>query len=70
MPKRGAGDLDHGAGNGDGLHREEILEGEMEADAEHQQDHADLGELIGERLIRHVAGREGADQHAGEQVTR
>ena len=65
---RGAGDLHDGAGNGDGADREEILQGEMKADAEHQQNDADFRQLVGEPLVRHVAGREGADEHAGEQI--
>ncbi len=40
----------------------------MEPDAEHQQDHADLGELVGKPLVGHVAGREGADEDAGQKV--
>ena len=55
--KRSAGDLNDGAWNRDGPDRDEVLEREMKADAEHQQNHADLGELIGEPLIRHVAGK-------------
>ena len=41
----------------------------MQADAEHQQDHADLGELRGERLIADEAWRVRADEHAGKQIT-
>jgi hypothetical protein len=41
----------------------------MQADAEHQQDHADLGELVGEPLIGHVAGGERPGEDAGEQIT-
>ena len=40
----------------------------MQADAEHQQDDADLGELVGELLVGDVAGRERPHQHAGEQI--
>src|SRR3546814_1007552 len=36
-------DLDHGPGDGDVLHREQISQREMQADAEHQKDHPDLG---------------------------
>jgi hypothetical protein len=64
----GAGDLNRCARNGDGLHREQILEGEMQPDAEHQQNDADLRELVGETLVRHVAGREGAHENACQQV--
>ena len=40
-------------------HREQVFEREMQADAEHQQDHADLGELVRDPLVGDVAGREG-----------
>ena len=50
--QRGADDLHDGAGNGDGAHREQLLEREVQAHAEHQKNDADLGELAGERLDR------------------
>ncbi len=53
----GAGDLHQRAGNGDGADREQVLEREMEAHAEHQQDHADLGELLGETFVGDEARR-------------
>ena len=40
----------------------------MEPDAEHQQDDADLGQLIGDVLIGDVARRERADKDAGDQI--
>ena len=40
----------------------------MEPDAEHQQDHADLGELVGDVLVGDIAGRERPDQDTGEQI--
>ncbi len=40
----------------------------MQTDAEHQQDHADLGEFPGEMLIGDEARREGAGEDAGEQI--
>ena len=46
----GDGDLDQRAGHRDARDRQQILQREMQADAEHQQDDADLGELAGERL--------------------
>ena len=39
------------AGHGDGPHRQQLLDMELQADAEHQQDDADLGELFGDRGI-------------------
>ena len=44
------------------------FEREMQADAEHQQDDADLGELVGHALVGDEARRERPDQHAGEQI--
>ena len=66
--QRGAGDLHDGAGHGDRPHREQLLEREMQADAEHQQDDADLGELACERLVGDEARRRRADQHAGDEI--
>ena len=40
----------------------------MEADAEHQEDHADLGELVGEAHVAAETGGVGADDDAGQQV--
>ena len=56
------------AGNGDGADRKQILEREMQANPEHQQDDADFGELIGNALIGDEARRERADGNAGEQI--
>src|SRR5690606_14216961 len=42
---------------------------EVEADAEHEQDDAHLGELRGELAVGDEAGRVRADDQAGEQVT-
>ena len=56
------------ARDGDAPHREQLLDVELQADAEHQEDDADLGELLGEGGIGHEAGRVRPDQRAGEQV--
>jgi hypothetical protein len=40
----------------------------VQPDAEHQQDDADLGELLREADVADEAGREGTDQDAGQQV--
>ncbi|MFD2836178.1 hypothetical protein ACFS3C_04785 [Azotobacter vinelandii] len=40
----------------------------MQADAEHQQHHADLGEFVAEMGIGHEARGEGAEDDAGQQV--
>ena len=41
----------------------EVLEREVKADAEHQQDDADLGELGGEPLVGDETGRVAARRH-------
>ena len=43
--RRGDRDLRQRAGDGDPAHRQQVLDREVQADAEHQQDDADLGEL-------------------------
>jgi hypothetical protein len=40
----------------------------VQADAEHQQDDADLGQLVGHALVGDEARRERPDQHAGKEV--
>ena len=49
--------LPDGPGNRDAAHRQQLLEVELQADAEHQQDHADLGELLGQRRVGDEARR-------------
>jgi len=41
----------------------------VQADAEHQQDHAQLGQLGGQMAIGHKTGGERANQNAGSEVT-
>ena len=64
----GAGDLGDGARDGDLADGKQILEREMQANAEHQEDDADLGELAGEILVGDIARRERADDDAGQQI--
>ena len=49
-------------------HGEQLLEVEVQADAEHQQDDADLGELLRQRAVGDEARRVRADEQPGEQV--
>ena len=51
------GALDDRARNRDAADGEQFVEVELEADAEHQEDDADLGELFGERRVGDEAGR-------------
>ena len=66
----GEGDLTSSARHGDAADREKILQGKVQADAKHQQDDANLGEVAGQRRIGDESRRERADQHAGEEVAR
>ena len=66
--RRGDERLRERARNGDGAHREEVLEREMEPDAEHQEDDAHLGELVGDVLVGDVARGEGTDEDARDQI--
>ena len=40
----------------------------LQSDAEHQQDDADVGELLGEARVGDEAGRIRSDRHSGKQV--
>ena len=46
----------------------QFVEVELEPDAEHQQDDADLGELFGDMCVGDESGRIGPDDEAGQQV--
>ena len=61
-------DLAQGAGDGDLADRHQVLDREVQADAEHQQDDADLGQLARQLLVADEAGRERPDRDAGQQI--
>ena len=61
-------DLDHCAGHRQAAHRDQVGGRKMQADAEHQQDNADVGQLRGEIAIGDVSRRERPHQDAGEQI--
>jgi hypothetical protein len=61
-------DLRHRAGHRDRAYREQVGDREVEPDAEHEQDHAELGELRGEPGVGHVARGERAHGDAGQEV--
>ena len=67
--ERGAADLDDGAGDCDGSHRQKIGEGEVKPDAEHQKDDADLGQFGGKALVGNEARCERTNRDAREQIT-
>lgn len=59
---------EQGAGHRQPAHRPQIGEREPEADAEHQQHDADVGELRGERGVADKPRRVRADRDAGQQI--
>jgi hypothetical protein len=65
---RGDGDLHDGAGHGDAPYGEQIGDGEVQPDAEHEEDDADLGELRRQPGVGDVAGGERAHGDARQQV--
>ena len=66
--QRGDRDLHRGAGQGDPSHRHQVVEREMNPHAEHQQDDADLGQLLGQGDVGDETGGVRADRHAGEEI--
>ena len=64
----GGDDLRDGAGQRDVAHRHQVLDRKVQADAEHQQDHADFRELVREARVRHEARRERPDADAGDEI--
>ena len=65
---RGDRALRDGARDGDAPDREQFLDVELQADAEHQQNDADLRELLGQRGVGDEARRVRADERPGQQV--
>ena len=78
VPSRGPGDhgaerrrdpaLHDRAGDGDAANGEQFFEMELQADAEHQQDDADFGQLLGERRVGDEARGVRPDERTGQQV--
>ena len=48
--------------------REQFLDMELQADAEHEQDHADFRELLGEARVGHEARSMRPDENPAEQI--
>ncbi|MNH10224.1 hypothetical protein D3C79_696960 [compost metagenome] len=63
------GYLDDGTRDGDVFDREQILQGEVQAHPEHQQDDADLRELGGQLQVGHIAGSKGTAHDSCRQIT-
>ncbi len=47
----------------------QLFDVELHADAEHQQDDADLGELLRHVAVGHEARRVGADEEPGDEIS-
>ena len=68
-PKRGRHPaLRDRAGDGDTANGEQLFQMKLQADAEHQQDHADFGQLLGKRRVGDEARRVRPDEDAGQEV--
>ena len=68
-PQRGGDqDLPDRPGQRDPPDRQQVAQVEVHADAEHQQDDADLGQLGGHLRVGHEAGRLRAERDAGQEV--
>ena len=66
--QRGRADLHDRTRQRDRPHGQQVAEREVHADAEHEEDHADLGQLVGDRLVGDEARRERPDRNARDQV--
>ena len=63
-------DAERAADQSDPPNAQEVFNRELEADREHQQDDADLGEQLHGVDVRNTrTGREWADEHARQHVT-
>src|SRR4051794_25296419 len=62
-------DLNHGAGQGYRPDRHQVLERKMQADREHEQDHADFGQFVGKRLIGDESWRKRTNHDAGKEIS-
>jgi len=65
----GDGDLADGTGDRDARNRKQVLQREVQAHAEHQQDDADLSQFGGQGRVGREARCVGTDHDAGEQVS-
>ena len=61
-------DLHDGPGDRDAPHRQQVPHRQVQAHAEHEQHHADLGQLARERHVGHEPRRVRADEDPGHEV--
>ena len=67
--ERRRNDLHRRPRNGQLPHGNQVARREMQTDAEHEENDADLGQLTGERYVGHIPRREWPDHDSGEQIT-
>ena len=65
---RGDRALRDGAGDRHAPDRDQLFDVELHADAEHQQDDADLGQLLRHVAVGHEAWSVGADEEPGDEI--
>ena len=65
---RGDDALRHRAGDRDAPDRDQLFDVELQADAEHQQDDADFGQLLRHVAVGHEAWRVRADEQPGDEI--
>ena len=65
---RGHRDLRHGTGYGDAPNFKQVADREMQTHAEHQQNDADLCELSSQAGVSNVAGCEGSNGDARDEI--
>jgi hypothetical protein len=61
--------LHHGSGHCNFSHRHQVVQRKVQTHAEHQQHHADFGQLSSHGHIGHKTWRERPNEHARQQVT-
>jgi hypothetical protein len=61
--------LSDGPGDREPANRQQIRHREVQADPEHHEHDADLGQLAGHGAIRDIARHEGADDDTGREIT-
>jgi hypothetical protein len=66
--QRGRAHLHDGPGDRHLAHREQVAQREVQAHAEHQEHHADFGELRRQARVGHEARRERTDHDASQQI--
>jgi hypothetical protein len=57
-----------GAWHGDAADGQQVVDREVQANAEHEEDDADFGQLRSEARIGDESRRERSDRHSGEEV--